>query len=334
MRMINVAIIFTVLIMAGCDRGQNEGPRKVVQFKNLPPENNVVPIIPRHRLAERRQEFNTKIVKNVKSGKPWLEAPADIFQTIEYDSPVGKLKAYLTPNPDDHQKHPAIIWITGGDCNTLGDVWTPQSPANDQSASAYRKAGIVMMFPSLRGGNQNPGVHECFYGEVDDILAARDYLSKLDYVDPQRIYLGGHSSGGTMVLLVAECTTKFRAIFCFGPGDTMEGFPDSFIVYDRGDYEEHHLRSPIKWLDSIYTKTFIFEGNKASRANVLAVNRISYESPSDLIKCIPVSGANHFTVLDPVNRVIANKILQDTGSECNIRIRYNDLDNLFEESPK
>jgi hypothetical protein len=25
------------------------------------------------------------------------------------------------------------------------------------SAAAYRNAGIVMMFPSLRGGNENPG---------------------------------------------------------------------------------------------------------------------------------------------------------------------------------
>ena len=27
------------------------------------------------------------------------------------------------------------------------------------------------------------------------------------------IYLGGHSTGGTLVLLVSECTDRFRAIF-------------------------------------------------------------------------------------------------------------------------
>ena len=26
--------------------------------------------------------------------------------------------------PDDGKKHPAIIWITGGDCNSIGDVWS------------------------------------------------------------------------------------------------------------------------------------------------------------------------------------------------------------------
>jgi dipeptidyl aminopeptidase/acylaminoacyl peptidase len=61
-----------------------------------------------------------------------------------------------------------------------------------------------MMFPSLRGGNDNPGRHGGFYGEVDDVLAAHDYLSRQPYVDPKRIYPGGHSTGGTLALLTAE----------------------------------------------------------------------------------------------------------------------------------
>lgn len=56
-----------------------------------------------------------------------------------------------------------------------------------------------MMFPSLRGGNDNPGVKEGFLAEVDDVLAAADFLGKQNYVDPGRIYLGGHSTGGTLV---------------------------------------------------------------------------------------------------------------------------------------
>ena len=66
-----------------------------------------------------------------------------------------------------------------------------------------------MMFPSLRGGNDNPGNKEGFLGEVDDVLAAADFLSKQEFVDPNRIYLGGHSTGGTLVLLVAACSNKF-----------------------------------------------------------------------------------------------------------------------------
>lgn len=55
----------------------------------------------------------------------------------------------------------------------------------------------MMMFPSQRGGNDNPGKREGFLGEADDILAATDHLEKLPHVDPDQIYLGGHSTGGT-----------------------------------------------------------------------------------------------------------------------------------------
>ena len=43
-----------------------------------------------------------------------------------------------------------------------------------------------MLFPSLRGGNQNPGVKEGFFGEVDDLLAAANFLAKQGFVDPNR----------------------------------------------------------------------------------------------------------------------------------------------------
>ncbi len=37
-----------------------------------------------------------------------------------------------------------------------------------------------MMYPSLRGGNKNPGYIETFLGEVDDVIAAARYLAQLD----------------------------------------------------------------------------------------------------------------------------------------------------------
>ncbi len=137
---------------------------------------------------------------------------------MQYESPAGRLKAYLTPAPTDGNKHPAIIWIHGGDCNQIDDsCWTDGPPDNEQSAAAFRKSSIVVIFPSLRGGNDNPGHKEGMFGEIDDIIAAAAFLAKQDYVDPKRIYLGGHSTGGTMVLLAAECSDRFRAVFAFGP---------------------------------------------------------------------------------------------------------------------
>src|SRR4051794_27360337 len=169
-------------------------------------------------LTQARAGFNTKLVPRSARRDPVPEPPPEVFRKVYYDSPAGKLAAYLSQVPDDGVKRPAIIWIRGGgDCNSINVVWHDMPASNDQNATAYRKAGIVMMFPSLRGGNDNPGIEECFLGEVDDIIAAADYLAREQSVDPQRIYLGGHSTGGTLVLLVAESTDRFRAVFSFAP---------------------------------------------------------------------------------------------------------------------
>ena len=31
------------------------------------------------------------------------------------------MTAYLSPNPKDGKKHPAIVWTTGGDCNSIDE---------------------------------------------------------------------------------------------------------------------------------------------------------------------------------------------------------------------
>src|SRR5205807_8703685 len=120
-----------------------------------------------------RQGFQTKLTPRPAAKNSVPDPPPHLFRTVRYDAPAGKLAAYLTPRPKDGKKHPAILWITGGDCNSIDEgCWTQGPPSNDQSASAFRKAGILMMFPSLRGGNDNPGVKESFLGEVEDVLAS------------------------------------------------------------------------------------------------------------------------------------------------------------------
>jgi hypothetical protein len=72
------------------------------------------------------------------------DPPANLFRLVRYQSPAGKLAAYLTPDRPDNKKHPAIICTTGGDCNSIDEgCWTEGPPNNDQSASAYRKAGLA-----------------------------------------------------------------------------------------------------------------------------------------------------------------------------------------------
>lgn len=279
-------------------------------------------------LAEARRGFATKLVRQERAGTPAPLPPAGVFDVVRYDAPPGKLAAYLTPDPKDGKKRPAIVWITGGDCNTIDQGCWNEGPANnDQSASAYRKAGIVLMFPSLRGGNDNPGVKEGFLGEIDDVVAAADFLAKQPHVDPARIYLGGHSTGGTVALLAAEYTDRFRAVFSFGPVFDPLGYGPEYTPYATGDPKESELRSPGRWIHSIRSPTFVIEG--ASDGNASELGRMRVVSKNPLARFIVVQRANHFDVLAPANRLIAAKILADNGPTCKVEITEQELNAAF-----
>lgn len=277
-------------------------------------------------LVQARAEASTRLTRQIRDGTAPPRPPEGVFDLIRYPAPSGSLAAYLTPRPTAPGKHPAIVWMTGGDSNTIGDVWSPQPPENDQSAAAYREAGIVMMFPSLRGGNDNPGMREAFYGEVQDILAAADHLATLDYVDPQRIYLGGHSTGGTLVLLVAESDPRFRATFAFGPVHDISLHDPGLLPVAMDDAREIRLRSPGYWLSSIRSPVYVFEGDRDANTDELEWMRS--ESRNSNIEFFIVPRTDHFSVLAPVNALIARKIMADSGTPPRLQIRQDELSNL------
>ncbi len=259
-------------------------------------------------LIEARKGFVTNIQKTGESyGAPDDPTGTD-FELIQSQSPIGQLAAYVTRDPSDGKRHPAIVWITGGDCNSIGDVWTIRDRNNDQSASAFREAGIVMMFPSLRGGNSNPGQREGFFGEVDDILSATDHLSKLPYVDPDEIYLGGHSTGGTMVMLVAECSNRYKAIFSLGPVAIASQYGGDYIYCNSADLKEISLRSPVVWLHCVKSPLYVFEGE--SRGNWSSIEQMVNTNTNPQIKFFKVPGHDHFSVIAPLSQRLAEQIIR------------------------
>ncbi|MDB6129436.1 MAG: Peptidase [Verrucomicrobiales bacterium] len=283
---------------------------------------------PSGSLTDARRNFKTVLVARPAPRDPVDRPPIGSFNLINYKAPGGNYPAYVSPNPGDGKKHPAILWIAGGDCNSIGNVWSAAPRNNDQTAAAYRKAGIIMMFPSLRGGNLNPGAKEGFFGEVDDVLAASVYLEKLSYVDTNHIYLGGHSTGGTLALLVSECSDRFRTVFSFGPVDDVTGYgPDSsFLPFKVTDKKETFLRSPGYWLDSIKSPVWVFEG---SSGNTECLRTMAKTSKNAQIHFIEVPGATHFTILAPLNELIARKILQDSANTNNISFTKEEVINTF-----
>jgi alpha/beta superfamily hydrolase len=310
-----VAGLVALLAVAGCDkikRLAGGGGSAPTEFKEA-------------TLAEARKGFKT----NLPPARPADRSPPDlpprgVFNLVRYESPAGQLAAYVSPDPRDGAKHPAIVWITAGDCNAIGDVWSRQPAKNDQTAGQYREGGVVLMVPSLRGGNDNPGRREFYFGELDDVVAAAAHLRTLPYVDPARVYLGGHSTGGTVALLAAEYTDAFRAVFAFGPVDDPTGYPAEYAGFNTRDAKEVEIRSPGKWLGSIRSPTFVIEGGRQGNADCLA--RMSRGNTNPKVSFITVRGADHFSVLAPLNRLIAQKIVADTGPACAITLTQDEAD--------
>lgn len=262
----------------------------------------------RQTLVQARTGFVTNIVSSGEPFGPPDDPFGSEFDLIKYESPAGQLHAYVTRDPGDGRKRPAIVWITGGDCNSIGDVWSPGDPSNDQTASPFRRAGVAMMFPSLRGGNDNPGRREGFLGEVDDVLAAADHLSKLPHIDPTQIYLGGHSTGGTLALLVAECSNRFKAVFSLGPVSLTSHYGGEYVYCDPNNERENALRSPLPWLHCVTSPVYVFEG--APDGNWDSIEMMETANSNPQIHFFKVNGHDHFSIIAPLTERLAAQVNQ------------------------
>ena len=281
--------------------------------------------------AEAHDAFQTSLAKEESDDDPIPDPPEGFFDLVYYPSKVGELAAYVSSDPGDNEKHPLIIWIVGGWGNGIDDFpWIYPEWDNDQTGSAFWRSGILTMYPSFRGANGNPGHYETLFGEVDDIVSACEYAASLPYVDPDRIYLGGHSTGATRALLAAEYTDRFRAVFCFGAVDEIKYHNSSQFTFDTGNEDEYMMRSPIHWLEDVKTPTFLIEGRDGNSTNLENIER---QTTNENINCYVIEDADHFSVLAPLTWVAARKILEDTGDTVNILITQEELDEAMEQEP-
>jgi acetyl esterase/lipase len=260
-------------------------------------------------LASLRAQLKTTISAHT-DRTPAPEPPAGTLDKVYYEAPLGKNVAYVSPVKEG-TKRPAIVWLADGmDWGINSESWRPAPRSNDQSARAFRESGgIVLMRPSLRGSNENPGTNECFLGEVDDLLAAADYLAKRPDVNPKRIYLGGHSTGGTLVLLTVASSDRFRAAFAFGPvADARQYGSGGCLPADISDAEALP-RAPIYFLKSVRTPTLVIEGVRGN-ANIFPLLKNAKENAPIDFALIPK--ANHYNTLAPASAALAAQIMADT----------------------
>lgn len=139
-----------------------------------------------------------------------------------------------------------------------------------QLMKPYMNAGYVVMMPSLRGENGQRGNFSGFYDEVDDVLAAAERLAHLPGVDSGRLFIAGHSIGGTLTMLTAMSTHKFRA------AAPISGNPNAFrffnrypqdIRFDDSNTHEFEVRSALCYAHSFKCPVRVVHGTEEAHFN-------------------------------------------------------------------
>ncbi len=253
MRRSLITVVLLAAAMSGCrPRTESSGPSASVK-----------PSTAADDLASARKGFATKLrvrgpaPQRFQNDKP----PAGVKQ-VEYKSGDLTLKGWLSAEPGDGKKRPAVVYLHGGWAFGGGD-W--------EDAEPFAKAGFVLFMPTLRGENGNPGTYESFLGEADDAIAAGQFVSSLPNVDGGSVFVAGHSVGGVLTCLVSMLPSPFKAAAALDGYVDMEswaaGSPDAQVPYDRNVPNEVRVRNPMAFAASIRCPLRLYAGEDGREVN-------------------------------------------------------------------
>jgi poly(3-hydroxybutyrate) depolymerase len=188
--------------------------------------------------AVARTAFRTHLTRIGPSPDPAepLDAPSGAMR-VAYASDGRDLAAWLSLPAG--RPAPALVYLHGG--NVLG-------AGHWDLTQVFRQAGYAVIMPALRGENGQGGAFSGFYDENADVLAAAACLAEQPGVNRGRLFVAGHSIGGTQTLLAAMSTGLFRGAAAFsGPTNAWRFFArfPEMIAFDTGSPREFQMRSPV-----------------------------------------------------------------------------------------
>ena len=291
-------LLLAAILVAGCDKAP------------LPPASSAPPPVSAAAapdksagpaFAEARARFQTKLVRQSAAPQDYEEAiPPQGVRKIPYSSGDLKLTAWVTAAPPAGGKHPAVLFLHGGFAFSAQD-WDMAQP--------YRDAGFVVLMPMLRGENGLPGHYSMFFHEVDDVLAAADALSGLPYVDAGKLFVAGHSIGGTLTMLACMASPRFKAAASFsGSPDQIAwsaGQPE-LVPFDAGNIEEFRIRSPLGFAATFQCPARLYHGSEEGFFAGRTVRLAKAAAAAGLdVQCVSVKGDHMSHVKEAMQQSIA-----------------------------
>ena len=189
-----------------------------------------------------------------------LSAPPGA-EAIRYPSAGRELVAWASPAGEAASLKPAVLVLHGGNAIWHGH-W-------QDLAAPFVAAGYHALMPTVRGENGQPGDFSAFYDETDDVLAAARALRARPGVDPARVFVGGHSIGGTLTLLSA-LAGDFRAAAALSPAPDARIFFQRFaddVPFDLADAREVEMRSAVCFASGFRCPVLMSHGDRETRSS-------------------------------------------------------------------
>ncbi|RLE33275.1 S9 family peptidase, partial [Candidatus Acetothermia bacterium] len=182
------------------------------------------------------------------------------------------------PGFDPGKKYPSILEIHGGPRVQYGNFFMHEF--------YYLAAqGYVVYFCNPRGGQGYGEEHSKAiwndWGGADyaDLMAWADHVSKLPYIDPDRMGVTGGSYGGYMTNWIIGHTDRFQAavtqrsvsnlLSMYGSSDFNWAFQEEFGNVPPWEDPENYLRqSPITYIGNAKTPTLVIHSENDLRCAI------------------------------------------------------------------
>jgi dipeptidyl aminopeptidase/acylaminoacyl peptidase len=146
-------------------------------------------------------------------------------EDVTFKSADGTVVDGIVVKPPDYQpgrRYPTIIRLHGGPAYQFSHEFMPDW-------QAYAAAGFVVVAPNPRGSTgRGFDFSRAIYADwghkdVEDVLAAVDYVVAQGIADPERLGVGGRSYGGILTNYVIASDTRFKAAVSGAGSSNMLG---------------------------------------------------------------------------------------------------------------